>query len=114
MITDRQDIATRWVREEQRDEAYEQVRAELRRGRQAYVICPMVAENEAGTAARSAEEEARRLGHNFVRNRFAFPRTRIVPHQCFRSLVSQVGTEQILLGLVGESTGTLGGFSEGR
>lgn len=57
----RQDIATRWVREEQRDEAYEQVRAELRRGRQAYVICPMVAENEAGTAARSAVEEARRL-----------------------------------------------------
>ena len=60
-----------------------------------------------------AQEEARRLGHNFVRNRFAFPRTRIVPHQCFRSLVSQVGTEQILLGLIGESTGTLGGFSEG-
>jgi len=57
----RQDIATRWVREEQRDEAYEQVRAELRRGRQAYVICPMVTENEAGTAARSAVEEARRL-----------------------------------------------------
>ncbi len=57
----RQDIATRGVREEQRDEAYEQVRAELRRGRQAYVICPMVTENEAGTAARSAVEEARRL-----------------------------------------------------
>jgi ATP-dependent Clp protease ATP-binding subunit ClpA len=33
-----------------------------------------------------AQEEARRLGHNFV------------------------GTEQILLGLIGESTGALGGF----
>lgn len=57
----RQDIATRWVREDQRDEAYEEVRAELRRGRQAYVICPMVSEAESGTAARSAVEEAARL-----------------------------------------------------
>jgi ATP-dependent DNA helicase RecG len=57
----RQDIATRWVREDQREDAYEEVRAELRRGRQAYVICPMVSEAESGLAARSAVEEAARL-----------------------------------------------------
>ncbi len=57
----RRDVATRWVREDRREEAYEEVRAELRRGRQAYVICPMVVGDEAGTAARSAVEEARRL-----------------------------------------------------
>jgi ATP-dependent DNA helicase RecG len=57
----RSDIATRWVREQDRDAAYEEIRAELRRGRQAYVICPMVTEGEAGTPARSAVEEAGRL-----------------------------------------------------
>ncbi len=57
----RQEIATRWVREEERDTAYEEVRAELRRGRQAYVICPLVEPGEEGVAARSAVDEARRL-----------------------------------------------------
>ncbi|MDP4620791.1 MAG: ATP-dependent DNA helicase RecG, partial [Thermoleophilia bacterium] len=57
----RSDIATRWVREQDREAAYEEIRAELRRGRQAYVICPLVTENEAGTPARSAVEEAQRL-----------------------------------------------------
>lgn len=57
----RQEVATRWVHEDQREDAYEDARAELRRGRQAYVICPMVSEDESGTAARSAVEEAARL-----------------------------------------------------
>ena len=64
----RQEISTRWVHEEGRDDAYEEVRAELRRGRQAYVICPMVDANEAGAAARSAVEEARRLAEGPFRD----------------------------------------------
>ena len=64
----RQEIATRWVREEDREDAYEQVRAELRRGRQAYVICPMVEGGEEGMAARSAVEEARRLADDPFRD----------------------------------------------
>ncbi len=57
----RQEVRTRWVPEAERGEAYEEVRAELRRGRQAYVICPLVAEGDGDTPARSAVEEARRL-----------------------------------------------------
>ncbi len=53
-------VETRWVREPQREEAYDLIRAELRAGRQAYVICPLV---DTGTAAeaRAATEEAARL-----------------------------------------------------
>lgn len=57
----REEIATRWVREDDRAGAYEEVRADLRRGRQAYVICPMVEDGESASRARSAEAEATRL-----------------------------------------------------
>ena len=53
-------VATRWVRESDRDEAYAEIRAELRQGYQAYVICPLV--EEGGTAeAKAATAEAERL-----------------------------------------------------
>ena len=53
-------VETRWVREADREGAYEAVRAELRAGRQAYVICPMVDEG-ADAEARAATAEAERL-----------------------------------------------------
>ncbi len=53
-------VETRWVRGEEREDAYEQVRAALRAGRQAYVICPLVEEG-AAAEARAATTEARRL-----------------------------------------------------
>jgi ATP-dependent DNA helicase RecG len=53
-------VETRWVREADREEAYELVRAELRAGHQAYVICPLVEEGEAAEA-RAATSEAERL-----------------------------------------------------
>ncbi len=53
-------VATRWVREAERDDAYAEIRAELRQGYQAYVICPLV--EEGGTAeAKAATAEAERL-----------------------------------------------------
>jgi ATP-dependent DNA helicase RecG len=53
-------VATRWVREAERDDAYAEIRAELRQGFQAYVICPLV--EEGGTAeAKAATAEAERL-----------------------------------------------------
>ena len=57
----RSDIATRWVRDAEREMAYDDVRAELRRGRQAYVICPLVEDGESGIRARSATAEFARL-----------------------------------------------------
>src|SRR5205814_3394205 len=42
----RQPVRTRWVRTGQREEIHERVRAGLREGRQAYVVCPLVEESE--------------------------------------------------------------------
>jgi ATP-dependent DNA helicase RecG len=53
-------VETRWIRAEDREGAYEEVRAELRAGRQAYVICPLVEEG-AAAEARAATTEAERL-----------------------------------------------------
>ena len=56
----RSPVETRWIRAEDREAAYEEVRAELRAGRQAYVICPLVEEG-AAAEARAATTEAERL-----------------------------------------------------
>ena len=56
----RSPVETVWVREEDRERAYERVRAELRAGRQAYVICALVEEG-AAAEARAATTEAERL-----------------------------------------------------
>ena len=56
----RQPIETRIVDEDDRAGAYEFVRAQLREGRQAYVVCPLVEESEK-IQGRAAEVEAERL-----------------------------------------------------
>ena len=56
----RQPIETRIVEEDDRAAAYEFVRARLREGRQAYVVCPLVEESEK-IQGRAAEVEAGRL-----------------------------------------------------
>ncbi len=57
----RQPITTQWVHESDRDNAYEEIRGELRRGRQAYVICPRVEGGDEATGTRTAVAEAERL-----------------------------------------------------
>jgi ATP-dependent DNA helicase RecG len=65
----RRPIRTRVVGEDGRGEAYEFIRARLREGRQAYVVCPLVSESDDARAgdsatrlmARAAEAEAKRL-----------------------------------------------------
>src|SRR5207253_3947328 len=42
----RQPVATRWVQEGQRERLYERLRAGLREGRQAFLVCPLVDESE--------------------------------------------------------------------
>jgi ATP-dependent DNA helicase RecG len=63
----RQPIATRLVDEERRPEAYEFIRARLREGRQAFVVCPLVSDSEA-LQAKAAEAEARRLAASELRD----------------------------------------------
>ena len=56
----RKPVVTRWIPEERAGEAYVRLRRLLDEGRQAYVVCPLIAESEA-SEARAAEQEADRL-----------------------------------------------------
>jgi ATP-dependent DNA helicase RecG len=56
----RQPVVTELVEEGQRGEAFEFLRRRLREGRQAFVVCPLVAESEK-QAGKAAEVEAARL-----------------------------------------------------
>ncbi len=56
----RQSIATRWVTPRERERAYSFLRVQIKKGRQAFIICPLVEESEK-TEARAAIEEHKRL-----------------------------------------------------
>jgi ATP-dependent DNA helicase RecG len=56
----RQTIATRWLTPKERERAYSFIQAQIEKGRQAFIICPLVEESEK-TEARSAIEEHKRL-----------------------------------------------------
>jgi ATP-dependent DNA helicase RecG len=62
----RRPVKTWAVGEEKRPGAYEFVRARLREGRQAYVVCPLVADSEK-LQAKAAEAEAKRLATEELR-----------------------------------------------
>ncbi len=63
----RRPIRTEVVDEQGRAGAYEFIRARLREGRQAYVVCPLVSESEL-TEGRAAEAEAERLAGGELRD----------------------------------------------
>jgi ATP-dependent DNA helicase RecG len=56
----RKPVKTRVVGDPQRDDAYDQIREQLRAGRQAFVVCPLVSESEV-LQARAATAEAESL-----------------------------------------------------
>jgi len=63
----RKPVATRIVEEDERAGAYEFIREQLRQGRQAYVVCPLVEESEK-MQGRAAEVEAERLAFGELRD----------------------------------------------
>ncbi len=63
----RKPVATRIVEEGDRAGAYEFIRGQLREGRQAYVVCPLVEESEK-LQGRAAEVEAERLAAGELRD----------------------------------------------
>ncbi len=63
----RQPVQTRLVEEDERAGAYEFVRGLLREGRQAFVVCPLVAESEK-QPGKAAEVEAERLARGEFRD----------------------------------------------
>jgi ATP-dependent DNA helicase RecG len=63
----RKPVATRIVEENDRAGAYELIRGQLREGRQAFVVCPLVEESEK-LQGRAAEVEAERLAAGELRD----------------------------------------------
>jgi ATP-dependent DNA helicase RecG len=63
----RKPVSTRIVEEDERAGAYEFIRAQLRAGRQAFVVCPLVEESEK-LMGRAAEVEAERLAAGELRD----------------------------------------------
>jgi ATP-dependent DNA helicase RecG len=63
----RRPVGTRLVEEDERPGAYEFIRGQLREGRQAYVVCPLVEESEK-MQGRAAEAEAQRLAAGELRD----------------------------------------------
>lgn len=84
----RQQIRTRWVPPRQRDNAYAVVRHEVKAGRQAFIICPLIEESEA-IQARAATEEYERL------SRLVFPDMRV---GLLHGRVSQDEREEVMRG----------------
>jgi ATP-dependent DNA helicase RecG len=56
----RKPIETRWVAPEERERAYEFLREQVRQGRQAFIICPLIEESET-LVTRAAVQEFERL-----------------------------------------------------
>ncbi len=63
----RKPVSTRIVEEDEREGAYEFLRGQLRAGRQAFVVCPLVEESEK-VQGRAAEVEAERLAAGELRD----------------------------------------------
>jgi len=93
----RQPITTRVVDEESRPAAYDFIRARLREGRQAFVVCPLVADSEA-VQAKAAEAEAKRLAASELRDfRVALLHGQMTSEQKARAMDSFVSGEPDVL-----------------
>jgi ATP-dependent DNA helicase RecG len=55
----RQEIRTRWIASADRDKAYKHMRREIAKGRQAFVICPLVEESEKSTLPSAVQMQER-------------------------------------------------------
>jgi ATP-dependent DNA helicase RecG len=63
MPAGRQEVATKWLKPEQRDTAYGFIRRQVEQGRQAFVVCPLVDESET-IESKAATEEYQRLSQD--------------------------------------------------
>jgi ATP-dependent DNA helicase RecG len=61
----RQEIKTRWLRPSERERAYSFVRGQIEKGRQAFIICPLVEESDKIEAKAAVKEYERLQEHIF-------------------------------------------------
>ena len=80
----RQTVGTKWVKEEQRGELYRDIEKAIQRGRQAYIVYPLVEESEKLEEIKAATEMADCLQHE------VFPQLRLgLLHGRMRSIEKQ-------------------------
>lgn len=75
----RQVVKTRWLKPEQRASAYAFVRKQVKEGRQAFVICPLIEESEAISAQAAVVEYERLSGQVFPDLRLGLLHGRLSP-----------------------------------
>jgi ATP-dependent DNA helicase RecG len=77
----RQEIKTRWIVSAERDKAYKHLRREISRGRQAYVVCPLVDESEKVDLPSAEEMYAKLAGETFADLRVALIHGKMLPRE---------------------------------
>ncbi len=77
----RQAIRTRWIKKHEREKAYRHIRREIERGRQAFVICPLVEESEHVDLPSAEEMYAQLQGEVFPDLRVALLHGRMLPRE---------------------------------
>ena len=84
----RQDIKTRWITSPERDKAYKHMRREISRGRQAYVVCPLVDESEKVDLPSAEEMYAKLQGEVFPDLRVTLIHGKMLPRDKDEAMVS--------------------------
>ncbi|MCX7791573.1 MAG: helicase-related protein, partial [Chloroflexaceae bacterium] len=77
----RQAIRTRWIKKTEREKAYRHIRREIARGRQAFVICPLVEESEEVDLPSAEEMYASLQNEVFADLRVALLHGRMLPRE---------------------------------
>jgi ATP-dependent DNA helicase RecG len=77
----RQEIKTRWIASSEREKAYKHLRREIGRGRQAYVVCPLVDESEKVDLPSAEEMYAKLAGEVFSDLRVALIHGKMLPRE---------------------------------
>ncbi len=77
----RQEIKTRWISTAEREKAYKHIRREVTKGRQAFVICPLVEESEKVDLPSAEEMHATLAGDVFPDLRVALIHGKMLPRE---------------------------------
>jgi ATP-dependent DNA helicase RecG len=77
----RQEIRTKWIASVERDKAYKHLRREIAKGRQAYVVCPLVDESEKVDLPSAEEMYARLAGEVFPDLRVTMIHGKMLPRE---------------------------------
>lgn len=84
----RQEIKTRWIVSAERDKAYKHMRREISRGRQAYVVCPLVDESEKIDLPSAEEMYAKLQGEIFPDLRVTLIHGKMLPREKDEAMVA--------------------------